>query len=105
MKSYNISLRRGVNWYRKLAIEVNAHILHQEVANEKLSIIKFKEEIVSKMCNRGRMLPLQYINILCYEKLQRESRRDQAQSKAPRTKLKCNACEKYFCLSSAQLTK
>ncbi|CAH2009459.1 unnamed protein product [Acanthoscelides obtectus] len=44
MKSYATSLRRGVKWYRKLAIElligsalVNAHVLHQEVANEKMS--------------------------------------------------------------------
>ncbi|CAH1998424.1 unnamed protein product [Acanthoscelides obtectus] len=50
VKSYTTSLRRGVKWYPKLAIElligsalVNAHVLHQEVANEKMSITKFKQ--------------------------------------------------------------
>jgi hypothetical protein len=56
MKAYTTSLRRGVKWYRKLAIEllagsalVNAFILHQEVANEKMSITKFKEEVASNL--------------------------------------------------------
>jgi hypothetical protein len=52
MKSYNSSLRRGVKWYRKLAIEliagsalVNAYLLHQEITNNKMSITQFREEV------------------------------------------------------------
>lgn len=53
MKSYNTSLRRGVKWYRKLAIElvigaglVNAYYLHQRVTNNKMSITRFREEVI-----------------------------------------------------------
>jgi hypothetical protein len=53
MKSYNSSLRRGVKWYRKLAIEliagsalVNAYLLHQEITNNKMSITQFREEVI-----------------------------------------------------------
>lgn len=53
MKAYNSSLRRGVKWYRKLAIElvcgaaiVNSHWLHQRVTNNKMSITKFREEVI-----------------------------------------------------------
>lgn len=58
MKSYNSSLRRGVKWYRKLAIElvmgaatVNSYLLHQKVTNNKMTITEFREEVVKgKMC-------------------------------------------------------
>lgn len=53
MKSYNNSLRRGVKWYRKLAIElvvgsalVNAFIIHQSITNDKMSITKFREQVI-----------------------------------------------------------
>lgn len=53
MKSYNTSLRRGVKWYRKLAIElvvgaalVNSYWLHQHITNDKMSITKFREEVI-----------------------------------------------------------
>lgn len=53
MKAYNFSLRRGVKLYRKLAIElvigagiVNAYCPHQQITNDKMSITKFREEII-----------------------------------------------------------
>ncbi|KAF2882178.1 hypothetical protein ILUMI_24004 [Ignelater luminosus] len=53
MKSYNSSLRRGVKWYRKHAIElvieaaiVNAYWLHQYVTNDKMTITKFRKEVI-----------------------------------------------------------
>jgi hypothetical protein len=56
MKAYTTYLRRGVKWYRKLAIEllvgsalVNAFILHQKVANEEMTITKFKEEVATML--------------------------------------------------------
>lgn len=122
MKSYTTSLRRGVKWYRKLAIElllgsalVNAHILHQEVANEKMSITKFKEQIASKLLGFEDVQQMQNVTVtgpqhsleennsrgrcfICYKKLQTMFGRTHAQSRTPRTKLKCTACEKYYCL-------
>lgn len=42
-----------MKWYRKLALElltgtalVNAYVAHQEIANEKMSVIKFREELI-----------------------------------------------------------
>lgn len=123
MKSYATSLRRGVKWYRKLAVElligsalVNAFILHQEVANEKMTITKFKEELVTKFLQLDLQevsqepdVRLQHVledvgrdgrrrcNI-CYVKLQNRFGRAHAQKKTPRTKLKCSPCDKFYCL-------
>ena len=53
MKSYNSSLRQGVKWYRKLAIElvigsalVNAYLLHQKVTQNKMTITQYREEVI-----------------------------------------------------------
>jgi len=53
MKAYNSSLRRGVKWYRKLAIElvvgsslVNAYIIHQSITHDKMSITTFREQVI-----------------------------------------------------------
>ncbi|KAJ8934039.1 hypothetical protein NQ314_013614 [Rhamnusium bicolor] len=58
-KSYNSSLRRGVKWYRKLGIEliagsalVNAYLFHQEITNNKMSITKFREEVIHGLVRR-----------------------------------------------------
>ncbi|XP_074026865.1 uncharacterized protein [Leptinotarsa decemlineata] len=60
MKAYNSSLRRGVKWYRKLATElvggaaiVNSHWLHQRVTNNKMSITKFREEVIKGLLKRA----------------------------------------------------
>ena len=52
MKSYSSALRKGVKWYRKLAVKLitgsamtNAHILYKAVTKNKIQITKFKEEI------------------------------------------------------------
>nr|CAH7763420.1 unnamed protein product [Callosobruchus chinensis] len=61
MKAYNTCLRRGIKWYRKLAIElltgtalVNAYVLHQAVTNNKMTITKFKEVITKKALEFGK---------------------------------------------------
>lgn len=120
MKAYNTCLRRGVKWYRKLAVElltgtalVNAYVLHQEVTHDKMSVTKFKEILATELIgidsltheeecghiledvgrnHRGRCS-------LCYEKLKAEVGRALAQSKTPRVKLRCNQCSKHYCLS------
>lgn len=125
MKAYASSLRRGVKWYRKLAIElligsatVNAFILHQEVANEKMSITKFKEEIAMDLLNiREVQQNFEVVQnnrqhsliddgtkkrrrcVLCYEQLQQRFDRAYAQMKTPQSRYKCTECEQYFCLA------
>jgi len=53
MKSYNACLRKGLKWYRKLAIElltgtalVNAFVAHQEISKSPMSITDFRQEII-----------------------------------------------------------
>lgn len=126
MKSYGTSLRRGVKWYRKLAIEllagtavVNAYILYQEVANEKISITNFKEMLIEEMLRippvdanaraadnhvkhhlvesqgagrkRGRC-------VHCYKKKSEEVGSKLAAKQATQSKFRCELCEKFFCL-------
>lgn len=122
MKTYATSLRRGVKWYRKLAIEliagaalVNAHILHQEVANDKMSITKFKENLVLKLAkldilhnttqDQQNEHVLEDVGsnkrrrcIVCYEKLAKINRKH-AQSKTPQSRYRCVKCNKNYCLS------
>lgn len=128
MKAYGTALRRGVKWYRKLAIEllagtavVNAYILHQEVANDKMSITKFKELLIEEMIRipatethprtadpppeqhyleehqgsgkqRGRCTN-------CYKKISEEVGSKLARKQTPQTKFRCVTCERYYCLS------
>jgi hypothetical protein len=58
-KAYNTSLRRGIKWYKKLAMELllgttigNAHILYNEITKRKITITKFKEEILEIILHR-----------------------------------------------------
>ncbi|KAJ8951041.1 hypothetical protein NQ314_007741 [Rhamnusium bicolor] len=122
MNAYSTSLRRGVKWYSKLAIElllgttiVKAFILHQEVANGKMSITQFKEKIAIKVLElegSGAEVPKEGVNhklihltrldrrrcITCYEKIQREYGRIHAQWKAKQTQYKCVEYSKPYCL-------
>lgn len=119
LKAYSTSLRKGVKWYRKLAVElltgttlINAYCLHQKVTHKKNSITKFKELVVTQILEEclTTLQPIE-INInhilvddnkkgrcsACYEKLKNQGWR-YAQRKSAQTRLKCSACEKYFCL-------
>nr|CAI5863377.1 unnamed protein product [Callosobruchus analis] len=56
--SYSTAVRRGIKWYRKVAIElltntapVNAHIAYQSVTKKTINITKFREEITNKIFN------------------------------------------------------
>ncbi|XP_050507475.1 piggyBac transposable element-derived protein 4-like [Diabrotica virgifera virgifera] len=56
MTSYNSSLRKSLKWYRKLAIEfilgtavVNSHIIYNQLANKKVKITEFREELVRSL--------------------------------------------------------
>lgn len=106
-------MRRGVKWYRKLAIEllvgsaiVNAYIVHQQIN-------KFREEVIRGLLgaddipvhenNQETGHILEDLEIKrscsgCYAKISKESERKIAKNKSPKTKFRCNQCQKYFCL-------
>ncbi|KAJ4427582.1 hypothetical protein ANN_25230 [Periplaneta americana] len=53
LKAFNTSLKRGIKWYRKLAIFgtriVNAHIIFSTVTKNKMSITRFKEIVCEEL--------------------------------------------------------
>jgi hypothetical protein len=56
LKSYSCSSRRGIQWFRKLAIElntgssfVNSLLVYRVVNKMKISITKFKEQVCLKL--------------------------------------------------------
>ncbi|KAJ4425517.1 hypothetical protein ANN_27711 [Periplaneta americana] len=55
LKAYNTSLKRGIKWYRKLAIEmifgtiVNVHIIFSTVRKNKMIITRFKEILCEEL--------------------------------------------------------
>lgn len=128
MKAYSSSLRRGIKWYRKLAIElllgtalVNAYILHQEVANDNISITKFKESLITQLLHAPddmaedrstpRAPPVEHRLeesqgaarkrgrcVSCYKSKVEEVGRKAAVSQSTQSKFRCVTCEKYYCL-------
>ncbi|CAH1957165.1 unnamed protein product [Acanthoscelides obtectus] len=58
IKSYSSALRKGIKWYRKIAVElilgsamVNAYILFKAVTGQKMTITTFREEVASCLLN------------------------------------------------------
>nr|CAI5863343.1 unnamed protein product [Callosobruchus analis] len=56
--SYSTTVRRGIKWYKKVALElltntalVNAHIAYQSVTKKTINRTKFREEITNKIFN------------------------------------------------------
>lgn len=128
VKSYNTSLRRSLKWYRKLALElltgtslVNAHSAHQEIANEKMSISKFREEVVKGLLKDEKQDAVRCTSnvafeepahllkdvgratrrrcTICYGKMSKEVGSKEAGRKTPQSSLKCGECDKHYCLS------
>lgn len=120
MKAYSAALRRGVKWYRKLAIElitgtslVNAHIIYKTVTGKNTNITQFKEEVTMgllgeetrnndpatmKECSLKNMGPQRRRCVVCYEKLKAEFDRKQASLKAKQTPYKCEKCDSFYCV-------
>lgn len=118
MKAYNTSLRRGVKWYRKLAIEliagasfVNAYLLHQEITKNKMSITKFREKVIAGLIKheespRNFEEPSHVLNDTgkrqicseCYRENVLLYGRTTAKNRTPKTKTRCLVCEKNLCL-------
>lgn len=56
MSSYGTCLRKGIKWYRRLAMElllgmsvVNAYVLYKEVTRSKIGIREFREQLVTSL--------------------------------------------------------
>lgn len=124
-ESYIHTIGRGVKWYRKLAFEfllgtafVNAHIVYTAIAQSKVSITKFKEEVLQKILetneppeteenseekselhheleNTGKILSC----VVCYAQRVEEIGRQNAQNKTPRSTWGCNICKHNFCIT------
>ncbi|KAJ8968491.1 hypothetical protein NQ314_002279 [Rhamnusium bicolor] len=125
VKAYNTSLRRSLKWYRKLALElltgtslVNAHSAHQEIANEKMSITKYREEVIKELLKDREdsilknVVPEQPAHVLenvgrtnrrrcttCYANMSKQLGSKEAARKTAQSSLKCSECNKHYCLS------
>jgi hypothetical protein len=124
-KSYTTSLRKGVKWYRKLAIEllvgtslVNALHIYHSLGNDRISMTLFKENVVEGLTGICATTapttqqptsnnPHHLIDVgrsgrrrccRCYEKISIECGRAVAMSKTPQSKYKCESCVKHYCL-------
>nr|CAH7740619.1 unnamed protein product [Callosobruchus chinensis] len=122
--SYSTTVRRGIKWYRKVAIElltntavVNAHIAYQSVTNKTINITKFREEITNKIFNErhnvinasseetSRSHKFVEINsrgrcTRCYKINSERNGRGYAVANTPRIKTHCNGCEyKFLCMN------
>nr|CAI5831344.1 unnamed protein product [Callosobruchus analis] len=58
MKAYSSALRKGIKWYRKVAVEfflgsamVNAFILFKAVTGQKMTVTAFREEVALSLLN------------------------------------------------------
>lgn len=117
-KSYSAPLRRGIKWYRKLAVElilgatiINAHYIYREVVQKKISVTEFREEVATKLLrcseNEEEVDKVDHVLqerssklrcVVCYENIKKEHGRKVAQNKTPRTKWECVGCEQRFCI-------
>lgn len=122
-KAYNTPLRRGVKWYRKLAVEiilgttlVNAFVTYIELTKDKISITKFKQNILKYILKKNTpeiaTLPdpemesheLEHSGkrlrcVVCYENVREEYGRMTAQNKTPRSTWSCCVCKKSYCIN------
>lgn len=127
-KAYNTPLRRGVKWYRKLAVEIilgstliNAYVVYCDLTKNKINITKFKQEVLKHTLSKynsqmRQQLPEHQENpesrthelehtgkrlrcTVCYENYSAEFGRAAAQNKTPRSTWSCSTCKKPYCVS------
>jgi len=124
IKAYASCLRKGIKWYRKLAVEillggavVNAHLVYKDVTGKKISITEFREKIVKELLqisekddpsNRANGKEKHILEerdskerrrcVVCYKKLAEEHDWKYAGSKATQTRWRCIQCDKFYCV-------
>lgn len=124
--SYSTAVRRGIKWYRKVAVEllvnttvVNAHIAYQEITGKKVNITKFREQIANKIFEDAAALHIndrddeglqrnhKLVEIeqrgrctKCYKIYSETNGRTYAMKNTKRVKTCCQACsEKFLCMT------
>lgn len=121
-KSYASTARKGIKWYRKVAIEllcntaiINAHFLHQKVTRAKIKIIKFRESKALDLLQIGQQLNNPPVSIdnhglieadkrchcnSCYNKLAKAYGRKNVIQNSKQVALKCKGCKQsYMCMN------
>lgn len=125
-KAYSSSLRKGIKWYRKIAVElllgsaiVNAHLVYQKITGNKSTITAFKEELALSLLNledsdeniarpsssqmRHYLKEVTHSErrrcVVCYANLSKEHGRQHAQKKTPFSKYKCEQCNQFLCVT------
>lgn len=127
IKAYSTSLRKGIKWYRKIAVElllgsamVNAYLLYKGVTGRNLSITAFREEVAESLLGlpkseqerrqsqsaavtKHMLIDMGTSNrrrcVVCYSKVATESGRNVAIKKTPHSRWKCDQCEKHYCVT------
>ena len=128
MASYACVLRKGVKWYRKLAMElllgvsvVNAYVIYKKATNSKIGIREFRENLAVSLLSlsperrhiQPSILSPHVISevenksaktrrrcVLCYEQIQRTEGREVARKRAKLVNTLCVSCgNKPFCIS------
>nr|XP_020139149.1 piggyBac transposable element-derived protein 4-like isoform X1 [Microcebus murinus]XP_020139150.1 piggyBac transposable element-derived protein 4-like isoform X1 [Microcebus murinus]XP_020139151.1 piggyBac transposable element-derived protein 4-like isoform X1 [Microcebus murinus]XP_020139152.1 piggyBac transposable element-derived protein 4-like isoform X1 [Microcebus murinus] len=124
LRVYSCSLRHGITWFRKLAIElitgsalVNSLVLYRAVNKKKISITKFKEQVCLRLlqtdatppavlslpmpsvtCSLRNMGTARRRCTVCYERTQAEKGWEYAMKRCKQTAWRCSKCNAYFCV-------
>lgn len=125
MKSYSSSLRKGIKWYRKIAVElllgssmVNAYLLYKTVTGNNMSITEFREQVAESLLDLANKINTQQPPMIdekhkledvgtsnrrrcvsCYSKLSEANGRSVAVKKTPHSRWKCVPCNKHYCVT------
>lgn len=117
MSSYATSIRKGIKWCRKVALEmltgtaiVNAHIIYKQVTSKNITISKFREEVCISLLGfqKEKIKKVKIEHLLmkcteqgtkdrkncipCYANLLKTMPRNDARKKVKRVKTYCSGC-------------
>ncbi|CAH2003354.1 unnamed protein product [Acanthoscelides obtectus] len=133
MAGYCSPLRKGLKWHRKLAFDlltntavVNSHRLYTLVVRKKITIVRFREEIVTAILENLRTLDEQALLtpqqlhhkhrltenrpkrgrcVVCYDKFQKQFDSKKATTLSKQVKTSCVSCtHKFMCIDCFFLT-
>lgn len=127
VKAYASSLRRGIKWYRKIAVEillgsamVNAFLIYKHVNGISIKITNFRESVARSMLEgkiNKQALPsgltdnedrhfLEDVGtarrrrcVTCYKAISEKQGRKVAVHKTPSSRWRCTKCEQHYCVT------
>lgn len=121
LKAYSHCLRRGLKWYRKLAVEiifgsavVNSFLVYKEITQQIIQITEFRERLALALLHvddTSTAIPPDISNshtlqqgpnnrcVMCYADNKEKFGRIAAQNKTVRTKWRCSVCDKNYCIT------